>query len=85
MPCSSASECIRQSDGLAQAQFIARPLERFRFITQHHDTITVQGSTVQASDSTIQAQLNEKLATLNTREQAAQSAYQALQALVAGN
>ena len=54
------------------------------FLVQHHDKVILQGAQVQVSDPALQRDLNARLAAMNAKGQAAQSAQQRLQALVSG-
>ena len=54
------------------------------YLTQHHGEIIVQGAQVQLSNPALQSDLNARLAAMNAKGQAAQSAQQRLQAMVNG-
>lgn len=54
------------------------------FLTQHRNTVSVQGAQVQVSDPALQRDLSARLAAMNAKGQAAQAAQQRLQALVNG-
>ena len=63
---------------------IAAAVDLGDFLTQHHAEVVVQGAQVQVSDPALQRDLNARLAAMNAKGQAAQSAQQRLQALVNG-